>query len=90
MNEKPSEPPPTRKFQAKLINGKLWIREEGLPGGFVQLPEDDPRYREARLWAEHNARFITLIDWVYNRRNQKPQRNKERYTPDDERYYRKN
>jgi hypothetical protein len=81
--------PVTRTLQAKIINGKVWIKEEGLPGGYVQLPDDDPRYRETRNQLDHNQRFIEMLDWVYNRRHQKPQKpqRNERYTPDDERYY---
>jgi hypothetical protein len=56
-------------LQPKLINGKVWVAEEGLPGGHIQLTEDDPRYRETRLWLDHNQRFIDMLDWVYGRNN---------------------
>ena len=85
-NDEPTPPTTTRTFQAKLINGKVWIKEKDLPGGYTQLPETDPRYGEARAFLDHNARFREMIDWVYTRRHEKPRRN-ERYSPDDERYY---
>ena len=60
--------------KAKFINGKVWIPEEGIRGGYRRLAEDDPRYRELFLWLDNNQRFINMFDWVYQRRHQKKPR----------------
>ena len=49
----------------KLINGKVWVPDPVF-GGYRQLPENDPKYKEILLWID-SQRFVELLDWVYNR-----------------------
>ena len=49
----------------KLINGKVWVPVPVF-GGYRQLPENDPKYKEILLWID-SQRFVELLDWVYNR-----------------------
>jgi hypothetical protein len=56
----------------KLINGKVWVPDSAL-GGYRELPENDPNYREILLWID-SQRFVELLNWVYNR--EKPRRKK--------------
>jgi hypothetical protein len=66
-----------RKFlvymQPRLINGRVWIPDP-LFGGYKELPESDPKYRQTRLWID-SQRFVELLDWIYNR--EKPRRRSE-------------
>jgi hypothetical protein len=55
----------------KLINGKVWIHVGSVfGGGYQQLPENDPKYKEIFLWID-SQRFVELLDWDYKRRTPK-------------------
>ena len=49
----------------KLINGRVWV-PDSVFGGYQQLPETDPKYKEILLWID-SQRFVKLLDWVYQR-----------------------
>ena len=55
------------KRTPKLINGKVWVPDLVF-AGYQLLPENDPKYREIRLWID-SQRFVELLAWVYNRPN---------------------